>query len=84
VRSAVTDPIEKRLATIAAGIRSVLAAHDPHVVAGERVFAQNTRHSVMGTAQASGIALLLAAEHGIPAATHTPSEVKAAITGYGS
>ncbi|MFW1568110.1 crossover junction endodeoxyribonuclease RuvC, partial [Vibrio parahaemolyticus] len=66
------------------GIRSVLAAHDPHVVAVERVFAQNNRHSVMGTAQASGIALLLAAEHGIPAATHTPSEVKAAITGYGS
>ncbi len=84
VRSAVADPIEKRLATIAAGIRTVLAAHDPHVVAVERVFAQNNRHSVMGTAQASGIALLLAAEHGIPAATHTPSEVKAAITGYGS
>jgi crossover junction endodeoxyribonuclease RuvC len=38
----------------------------------------------MGTAQASGVALLLAAEHGLPAATHTPSEVKAAITGYGS
>jgi crossover junction endodeoxyribonuclease RuvC len=54
------------------------------VVAVERVFAQNNRHSVMGTAQASGIALLLAAEYGIPAATHTPSEVKAAITGYGS
>ncbi|MCJ1707359.1 crossover junction endodeoxyribonuclease RuvC [Microbacterium sp. VKM Ac-2923] len=84
VRSATTDPIERRLATIAAGIRSVLAEHDPGVVAVERVFAQNNRHSVMGTAQASGIALLLAAEYGIPAATHTPSEVKAAITGYGS
>lgn len=84
VRSSTADPIEKRLATIAAGIRAVLDDHDPSVVAVERVFAQNNRHSVMGTAQASGIALLLAAEHGIPAATHTPSEVKAAITGYGS
>ncbi|MCM3501874.1 crossover junction endodeoxyribonuclease RuvC [Microbacterium sp. P26] len=83
-RSAPTDPIEKRLAAIAAGIRDVLLAHQPHVVAVERVFAQNNRHSVMGTAQASGIALLLAAEHGLTAATHTPSEVKAAITGYGS
>ncbi|MCD2169837.1 crossover junction endodeoxyribonuclease RuvC [Microbacterium sp. JC 701] len=83
-RSAPTDPIEKRLAAIAAGIREVLLAHQPHVVAVERVFAQNNRHSVMGTAQASGIALLLAAEHGLTAATHTPSEVKAAITGYGS
>ncbi len=83
-RSAPTDPIEKRLAAIAAGIREVLVTHQPHVVAVERVFAQNNLHSVMGTAQASGIALLLAAEHGLTAATHTPSEVKAAITGYGS
>jgi crossover junction endodeoxyribonuclease RuvC len=84
VRSAHDLPIERRLALIAAGIREVLQAHRPHVVAVERVFAQDNRHTVMGTAQASGIALLLAAEHGLPAATHTPSEVKAAITGYGA
>lgn len=84
VRSAPDLPIERRLATIAAGLREVLAEHRPHVVAVERVFAQDNRHTVMGTAQASGIALLLAAEHGLPAATHTPSEVKAAVTGYGA
>lgn len=84
VRSASDARIESRLATIAAGIRAVLAAHSPDVLAVERVFAQNNRNTVMGTAQASGIALLLAAEHGIPAATHTPTEVKAAITGYGA
>ncbi|RYZ25932.1 MAG: crossover junction endodeoxyribonuclease RuvC, partial [Propionibacteriaceae bacterium] len=39
--------------------------------------------TVMGTAQAAGVALLVAARHGIPAALHTPSEVKAAITGSG-
>ncbi len=84
VRSAPELPIEQRLALIAAGIREVLSAHRPHVVAVERVFSQDNRHTVMGTAQASGIALLLAAEHGLPAATHTPSEVKAAVTGYGA
>ncbi len=84
VRSSPDEPIERRLATIAAGIRSVLADHAPDVVAVERVFAQHNRSTVMGTAQASGIALMLAAEHGLPAATHTPSEVKAAVTGYGS
>lgn len=84
VRSAPNLPIERRLALIAAGIRAVIAEHRPHVVAVERVFAQDNRHTVMGTAQASGIALLLAAEHDLPAATHTPSEVKAAVTGYGS
>lgn len=84
VRSSPDLPIERRLKAIAEGIRAVLDEHRPHVVAVERVFAQNNRHSVMGTAQASGIALLLAAEHGVPAHTHTPSEVKAAISGYGS
>lgn len=84
VRSSPDAPIEQRLASIAAGIRSVIAEHGPDVLAVERVFAQQNRSTVMGTAQASGIALLLAAEHGLPAATHTPSEVKAAITGYGN
>ncbi len=84
VRSDPELPIERRLAIIAAGLRLVLDEHSPDVVAVERVFAQNNRSTVMGTAQASGVALLLAAEHGLSAQTHTPSEVKAAITGYGS
>ena len=84
VRSRTDLEIGERLAVIAAGLRDVLSEHRPDVVAVERVFAQQNRATVMGTAQASGVALLLAAEHGLPAATHTPSEVKAAITGYGS
>ncbi|MFE7844870.1 crossover junction endodeoxyribonuclease RuvC [Microbacterium sp. NPDC057407] len=84
VRSDPGAPIEERLALIAAGLRAVIVEHGPQVVAVERVFAQHNRQTVMGTAQASGIALLVAGEHGLPAATHTPSEVKAAVTGYGS
>jgi len=84
IRSAADLPVEQRLAAIAAGLREVLDAHSPDVVAVERVFAQDNLHTVMGTAQASGIALMLAGERGLRAATHTPSEVKAAVTGYGS
>jgi crossover junction endodeoxyribonuclease RuvC len=84
VRSDPGAPIEERLALIAAGLRAVIENHAPQVVAVERVFAQHNRQTVMGTAQASGIALLVAGERGLPAATHTPSEVKAAVTGYGS
>lgn len=84
IRSAPDMPIGERLALVAAGIREVIAEHSPDAVAVERVFAQQNTHTVMGTAQASGVALLLAAEAGLPAATHTPSEVKAAVTGYGS
>jgi crossover junction endodeoxyribonuclease RuvC len=84
VRSDPGQSIETRLALIASGLRAVIDEHRPDVVAVERVFAQHNRQTVMGTAQASGIALLVAGERGLPAATHTPSEVKAAITGYGS
>ncbi|MGM7665799.1 crossover junction endodeoxyribonuclease RuvC [Microbacterium sp. A93] len=84
IRTPPDAPIGERLAAVAAGIRAVLEEHQPDAVAVERVFAQHNSHTVMGTAQASGVALLIAAEAGLPAATHTPSEVKAAVTGYGS
>ena len=84
LRSDPSEPIERRLAAIAGGIRAVIDAHAPSVVAVERVFSQHNRQSVMGTAQASGIALLIAGERGLTAATHTPTEVKAAVTGYGA
>ncbi len=84
VRTPVDADLSVRLAAVAAGIRSVIEEHQPDAVAVERVFAQHNVQTVMGTAQASGVALLIAAEAGLPAATHTPSEVKAAVTGYGS
>lgn len=82
-----TDPelsVDLRLLRIAERLDAWFDEHVPDVVAVERVFAQHNVASVMGTAQVSGIALMLAAERGLPTATHTPSEVKAAITGYGS
>jgi crossover junction endodeoxyribonuclease RuvC len=84
IRSDPGEPIERRLATIAAGIRAVIDAHGPTVMSVERVFSQHNRQSVMGTAQASGIALLIAGERRMQASTHTPTEVKAAVTGYGA
>ncbi|MFD5214888.1 crossover junction endodeoxyribonuclease RuvC [Microbacterium sp. NPDC058345] len=84
VRTPADAELHERLAAVAAGIRAVIAEHRPDAVAVERVFAQHNVQTVMGTAQASGVALLIAAEAGLPAATHTPSEVKAAVTGYGS
>jgi crossover junction endodeoxyribonuclease RuvC len=47
------------------------------------VFAQHNVRTVMGTAQAAGVAIVAATRRGIPVALHTPSEVKAAVTGNG-
>ena len=53
------------------------------VIAIERVFSQHNVRTGMGTGQAAGVALLLAAKAGIPVMMHTPSEVKAAVSGSG-
>src|SRR3982750_1615727 len=61
-----------------------IAAHRPDVVAVERVFSQHNVRTVMGTAQVAGLAIVAATRAGIPVALHTPSEVKAAVTGSGT
>ncbi|WP_198165638.1 crossover junction endodeoxyribonuclease RuvC [Agromyces laixinhei] len=73
----------RRLARIAAGIEAIIEEHRPQAVALERVFARSDVSTIMGTAQISGVAMLIAARRELPVALHTPSEVKAAITGYG-
>ena len=84
VRTATDLALERRLLAIGDAIESLLDEHRPDVVAIERVFAQHNVRTVMGTAQISGVALRAAAARGLSVGLHTPSEVKAAITGYGS
>ena len=79
----VDAPLEERLLGIEHEIEAWIERTKPDVVAVERVFAQHNVRTVMGTGQAAGIALLIAARRGIPVAMHTPSEVKAAVTGSG-
>ena len=83
VRTAADLPIQERLRRIEVGIEHWLEGHRPDAVAVERVFARSDSSTVMGTAQASGIALVAAARRGLPVALHTPSEVKAAVSGSG-
>lgn len=84
VQTPANAPLAERLLAVSVGIRAVLLEHRPTAMAVERVFAQHNLNTVMGTAQASGIALALGAEHGLTVGLHTPTEVKAAITGYGA
>lgn len=76
------DPAE-RLLTIGTEVERWLDRHRPDGVAVERVFAQHNVRTVMGTAQVSGVIMVAAARRGLPVVLHTPSEVKAAVTGNG-
>ncbi|MET0953803.1 MAG: crossover junction endodeoxyribonuclease RuvC [Aeromicrobium sp.] len=73
----------RRLHQLEQLVEASVLQHRPDVVAVERVFSQHNVRTVMGTAQASAIAMLVAARHGIPVHLHTPSEVKAAVSGNG-
>ncbi len=83
VRTSAHLSVPERLVSIEKGIDAWLDEYRPDAVAVERVFARSDVSTIMGTAQASGIAMVAAARRGLPVAMHTPSEVKAAVTGSG-
>ena len=83
IRTSADDDIATRLLAIETEIERWLDACQPDAVAVERVFSQQNVRTVMGTAQAGAVAIVAAARRGLPVGTHTPSEVKAAVTGNG-
>jgi crossover junction endodeoxyribonuclease RuvC len=81
--TASTDDVSRRLLALEEQVLLWLARYEPDVVAVERVFSQHNVRTVMGTAQAAAVAMTCAARAGLPVVLHTPSEVKAAVTGSG-
>jgi crossover junction endodeoxyribonuclease RuvC len=72
-----------RLVAVADRLEEEIEIHQPDAVAVERVFSQHNVRTVMGTAQASAMAIVAATRAGLPVTLHTPSEAKAAVTGSG-
>lgn len=84
VRTAATIDPARRLLKVYTELTKIVQDLAPQVMSVERVFAVNNMRSVTGTAQAAGVALLVAAQHNLPVALHSPSEVKAAVSGNGT
>jgi crossover junction endodeoxyribonuclease RuvC len=82
-RSPSDAAIGLRLLALEQQIEEWLTTYRPDAVAVERVFSQHNVRTVMGTAQAGAVAIVCAARRGIPVALHTPTEVKASVTGSG-
>ena len=83
IRTPAGADVAARLLALEDEIDTWLAEYRPDAVAVERVFSQHNVRTVMGTAQAGAVAIVCAARRGLPVALHTPSEVKAAVTGSG-
>ena len=83
VRTPAEEPLARRLLAISDTVEHWMDTHRPDVVAIERVFSHQNASTAMGTAQSGGVIALAAARRDIDVHFHTPSEVKAAVTGNG-
>lgn len=81
--TAAAESLDQRILKILRAAESWLDVYQPDALAIERVFAQEQVNTVIGTAHASGVVIAAAAARGVPVYFHTPSEVKAAVTGSG-
>ncbi len=83
IRTPADAGLGARLSLVEAAIGSAIDEFSPTAIAVEQVFSQHNVRTVIGTAQAAGVAALVAERAGVPLQFHTPSEVKAAVTGSG-
>jgi len=83
IRTPSTSDLPARLYELESGLTDLFNEFKPDAIAIERVFSQHNVRTAMGTAQASAVAILIAARNQLDVAMYTPTEVKAAVTGYG-
>jgi crossover junction endodeoxyribonuclease RuvC len=76
-------PMERRLERIHSAIAELLAWHEPRALAIEEVFFGRNVRSAMAVGQASGVAMLAAAQRGIGCFAYTPQAIKMAVCGSG-
>jgi len=82
-----TDPLgtdSARLGELEAALDRLVFEHHPDRVAVERLYFQRNVRTAMAVGQARGVALLVAARHGLPVTEPTPNEVKLAVCGNGA
>jgi crossover junction endodeoxyribonuclease RuvC len=83
IRTPSSDPTPRRLVALEDELRVWFDRHQPEAVAIERVFADTNVSTVVGTAQCTGLVMVIAERRGLPVTMHTPTEVKAAVSGSG-
>ncbi len=83
IRSNASRPFHERLLKIHSGLKDLLAREKVDAVAIEEVFYSANVQSALRLGHARGVALLAAAEAGVPVFEYSPLEIKSGIVGYG-
>jgi crossover junction endodeoxyribonuclease RuvC len=78
------DELAPRLASIADGLREVIAELAPEVVAVEGVFHGVNARSALQLGHSRGVALAAAGAHALPVHEYAPATVKRAVAGNGA
>jgi len=76
-------PHDERLEDIYNGLTEIMSATKPDACSIERLFFTNNVTTAMSVAEARGVAILVARQHGIPVSEYTPPQIKQTLTGYG-
>ncbi|HID86461.1 MAG TPA: crossover junction endodeoxyribonuclease RuvC [Anaerolineae bacterium] len=77
------SPLPQRLRTLYRELTDLIARYRPTAVAIEELFFSRNVRTALAVGRARGIALLAAAEAGLPVHEYTPLQVKQAVVGYG-
>jgi len=78
------EPIERRLERIHRALAELIAWHEPRALAIEAVYFGKNVHSATAVGQASGVAMLAAAQRGVSCFAYTPQAIKMAVCGSGA
>ena len=82
-RTSAREQLDARLLTIFAGVRELIAEHEPDAVALEESYVGADARIALSVGQARGAVLVAAAEAGVECAEHAPARVKQTVCGYG-
>ncbi len=74
----------ERLLNIHRSLINLIETHQPHEVSIEQVFMNNNAQSALKLGQARGVALVAAAQFGLPIYEYSPRTIKQSVAGYGA
>ena len=84
VRTDPTAPLAERLLQISKELQQVMNVYAPEAVAVEGVFTNKNARSALVLGHARGVALLLAAQNGVPVFEYAPARVKKSVGAGGN
>ncbi len=84
ITTVIRAPLPSRLKELYEGLTEIFEECKPDVVSVEKLFFSKNVTTGISVAEARGLVLLVAEQHGVPVYEYTPNEIKKTMTGDGS